>query len=213
MAPSRAASKISSGSTLSLKSKGRIHEIPEPQWRTAAILIGRLIFAAVFLMAVAFKFMDIGTTAGYIAAAGFPFPLFLAWCAAMLEAALVLCFLTGAFFSQAALVAAAYVLFLGFAFHGPSHWAGNQSEFGFFVDHFTFLAGLLFAAVHGPGRVLALPYRISSALNQPREYHERRQADFHHSPQLQGAPRTGLRMPERCQAPAELVGPEGRNAS
>jgi putative oxidoreductase len=46
------------------------------------------------------------------------------------------------------------VLFLAFAFHGPSHWAGNQAEFGFFVDHFTFLAGLLFAAVHGPGRVL-----------------------------------------------------------
>ena len=36
------------------------------------------------------------------------------------------------------------------------HWAGNQMEFGFFVDHFTFIAGLLFAAVHGPGDVLAL---------------------------------------------------------
>jgi putative oxidoreductase len=68
----------------------------------------------------------------------------------------VLCFLTGAFFSQAALVAAVYVIFLGFSFHGPSHWAGNQAEFGFFVDHFTFLAGLLFAAVNGPGNVLAL---------------------------------------------------------
>ena len=32
----------------------------------------------------------------------------------------------------------------------------NQHEFGFFVDHFTFLAGLLFAAVHGPGEVLAI---------------------------------------------------------
>ena len=30
------------------------------------------------------------------------------------------------------------------------------TEFGFFVDHFTFIAGLLFAAVHGPGSVLAL---------------------------------------------------------
>ncbi|QIA21994.1 DoxX family protein [Mesorhizobium sp. AA22] len=131
-------------------------EILQTPWQTAAILIGRLIFAAVFLMAVAFKFMDMGATAGYIAAAGFPFPLFLAWCAALFEIVLVLCFLTGAFFSQAALVAGAYVLFLGFAFHGPSHWAGNQAEFGFFVDHFTFLAGLLFAAVHGPGRVLTL---------------------------------------------------------
>ncbi|MBN4669332.1 DoxX family protein, partial [Pandoraea nosoerga] len=32
----------------------------------------------------------------------------------------------------------------------------NQDEFGFFIDHFTFLAGLLFAAVHGPGERLAL---------------------------------------------------------
>ena len=40
--------------------------------------------------------------------------------------------------------------------HGPSHWAKNQDEFGFFVDHFTFLAGLLFAAVHGPGPVMSV---------------------------------------------------------
>ena len=119
--------------------------------KTAAILVARLIFGAVFLMAVSFKLMGIGATADYIAAAGFPFPLVLAWLAAILEIALVIAFLTGAFFSYAACVAAAYVLFLGFAFHGPSHWAGNQSEFGFFVDHFTFVAGLLFAAVHGPG--------------------------------------------------------------
>ncbi|PTE07704.1 DoxX family protein [Mesorhizobium helmanticense] len=124
-------------------------------WQTTAILVGRVIFAAVFLMAVAFKVMDMGATAGYIASAGFPFPLFLAWCAALLEAVLVVCFLTGAFFTPAALIAGVYVIFLNFAFHGPSHWAGNQAEFGFFVDHFTFLAGLLFAAVHGPGNVLA----------------------------------------------------------
>jgi putative oxidoreductase len=130
-------------------------EAVQSPWKTAAILVGRLIFAAVFLMAVSFKVMGMGDTASYIAAAGFPFPLFLAWCAALLEAVLVICFLTGAFFSQAALVAALYVIFLGFSFHGPSHWAGNQAEFGFFVDHFTFLAGLLFAAVNGPGNVLA----------------------------------------------------------
>jgi len=125
-------------------------------WTTAAILTGRLIFAAIFIMAVSFKLMDINSTASYIAAAGFPLPKLLAWLAALLELALIACFLTGAYFSEAALVAAAYVLFLGFAFHGPSHWAGNQAEFGFFVDHFSFLAGLLFAAAYGPGRVLAM---------------------------------------------------------
>jgi uncharacterized membrane protein YphA (DoxX/SURF4 family) len=120
---------------------------------TASILVARLIFAAVFLMAAAFKFMGMAATADFIAAAGFPIPLVLAWLAAFLDVALVLAFLTGAFFSYAAYVAAAYVLFLGFAFHGPSHWSTNQSEFGFFVDHFTFIAGLLFAAVHGPGTI------------------------------------------------------------
>jgi putative oxidoreductase len=124
--------------------------------RTAAILLARLIFAGVFTMAAIFKFMGMSDTAGYIAAAGFPFPLLLAWLAAIFEVALVLAFLTGAFFSEAALLAGIYVIFLAFAFHGPSHWQGNQAEFGFFVDHFTFLAGLLYAAVHGPGDVLAI---------------------------------------------------------
>jgi putative oxidoreductase len=126
--------------------------------KTISILVARLIFAAVFLMAVSFKFMDMGATANYIAAAGFPISFVLAWLAAILEVALVLAFLTGAFFSCAAYVATAYVLFLGFAFHGPSHWNANQAEFGFFVDHFTFAAGLLFAAVHGPGEKLVWPF-------------------------------------------------------
>ncbi|MEI5680619.1 MULTISPECIES: DoxX family protein [unclassified Mesorhizobium] len=124
--------------------------------KTVAILIARLIFGGVFVMAASFKFLGMEATAGYIAAAGFPFPLFLAWVAAFFEVALALAFLTGAFFSEAALLAAAYVLFLAFAFHGPSHWEGNQAEFGFFIDHFTFIAGLLFAAVHGPGEKLAI---------------------------------------------------------
>ncbi len=125
-------------------------------WKTAAILIGRLIFAAVFIMAVSFKLMDINATASYIAAAGFPLSNLLAWVAALFELGLIACFLSGAYFSEAALLAVAYVLFLAFAFHGPSHWTGNQAEFGLFVDHFTFAAGLLFAAANGPGHVLAM---------------------------------------------------------
>jgi uncharacterized membrane protein YphA (DoxX/SURF4 family) len=124
--------------------------------RTIAILVARLIFAGVFIMAATFKFLDMQATAGYIASAGFPVPLALAWIAAIFEIALALALLTGAYFSEAALLAGAYVVFLAFAFHGPSHWTGNQMEFGSFVDHFTFLAGLLFAAVHGPGDRLAV---------------------------------------------------------
>ena len=134
--------------------------------RAIAILVARLIFAAVFAMAAAFKFAGMQMTADYIVAAGFPFPLLLAWIAAIFECLLALGFLTGAYFAETALLAAAYVIFLAFSFHGPSHWASNQSEFGFFVDHITFTAGLLFAAVKGPGHVLAIRSERESLFTQ-----------------------------------------------
>jgi uncharacterized membrane protein YphA (DoxX/SURF4 family) len=129
--------------------------------RTAAILVARLIFAFVFAMGASFKFVFMGmdATAAEIAGAGFPFPALLAWVAAFFEVALAIGFLTGLFFSEVAIVAAAYVLFLGFSFHGPDRFASNPMEFGFFVDHFVFVAGLLFAAVHGPGKVLVIHRR------------------------------------------------------
>jgi putative oxidoreductase len=130
-------------------------DAPEASWRAIAVIVGRLIFAAVFVMAAVFKFLGMEATAGYIASAGFPFPLFLAWVAAIFETLLIIGFLTGAYFSEVCLLAALYVLFLAFAFHGPSHWGTEpqqQAEFGFFVNHFTFIAGLLFAAAHGPGK-------------------------------------------------------------
>jgi len=126
--------------------------------KTAAILVARLIFAGVFLMSAIFKFwlMGIPATAAEIAGAGFPIPTILAWVAAVFEVALGIGFLTGFYFTETAIVAAVYVLFLGFSFHGPDKFAKNPMEFGFFVDHFTFIAGLLFAAVHGPGKALVL---------------------------------------------------------
>lgn len=124
--------------------------------KTTAILIARLIFGGMFLMATTFKFTGMDATAGYIASIGFPFPLFLAWVAAVFELGLALTFFTGAFFTEAAVLSVAYVLFLALAFHGPSTWQANPMEFGFFTDHFTFIAGLLFAAVHGPGEKFVL---------------------------------------------------------
>src|ERR1043166_3124888 len=59
-------------------------------WATAAVLVGRLIFAAVFLMALAFKLMDIDGTAAYIESAGFPIPKLLA-CPELLRRRRVCC--------------------------------------------------------------------------------------------------------------------------
>ena len=129
---------------------------------TAAILVARLIFAFVFAQAAAFKlhFVGVDATASQIAAAGFPFPLLLAWIAALFEIALAVAFLTGLLFREAAIVAAVYVLFLAFSFYGPERWNGELMAYGMFVSHFPFIAGLLFAAVHGPGNVLVLRRRI-----------------------------------------------------
>ena len=126
------------------------------RWQVIAILVARLIFGGFFAMGAIFKFADMTGTAGYIASVGFPFPLLLAWLAAFFEAALALCLLTGAYFAEAAFLAAAYVLFLACAFHGPARWEGDRTEFRFFLLHFTFIAGLLFAGLHGPGTILAI---------------------------------------------------------
>lgn len=125
---------------------------------TIPILAARLIFAGAFLLALIYKVTGTEGTAAAIASLGLPFPYVLAWLAALFELGLVLAFLTGAFFREAAALAALYVLFLGFAFYGPATWQGNPMQMGFFINHLTFTAGLLFAFVHGPGRALALDW-------------------------------------------------------
>ena len=125
-------------------------------WQSVGLLVARLIIAVVFAMALTFKVMSIGGTATEISNAGFPFALPLAYIAAVFELLIVLSFLTGAYFKEFAFLAALYVLFLAMAFHGPNHWASNMDEFGFFIDHFTFAAGLIALIASGPGR-----FRIS----------------------------------------------------
>ena len=129
--------------------------------RTAAIIIARLLFAFAFAQGAAFKFVFVGmdATGSQIAAAGFPAPMLLAWVAAFLEIGLAIAFLTGLLFSEAAIVATAYVLFLAFSFYGPEHWNGDLMTYGLFSSHLPFIAGLLFAAVHGPGDAMVLRRR------------------------------------------------------
>jgi len=124
-------------------------------WKTGALLLARFIMAALFAMALAGKVVMSGMMADEIAKAGFPLPMLLNWLAALFELGLVLAFLTGAFFREANILGAVYVVFLAFAFHFVSHWTDAEGlNFGAFVSHFPMAAGMLFAAVHGPGTVL-----------------------------------------------------------
>lgn len=101
--------------------------------KTIAILLARLIFGGAFLLAASMKFAGMDATAGYIASIGFPFPLFFAWLAAFLEVALALAFLTGAIFSEAAVLAAAYLFSLCWLFTGRrdgsvTRWSSASSS-------------------------------------------------------------------------------------
>jgi uncharacterized membrane protein YphA (DoxX/SURF4 family) len=120
-------------------------------WQRGGLLLARLLVAAIFLMGCGTKFADIGSTASTIGNAGFPMAMALAWIAAIFEALLAIAFLTGILMREAALLAALYLLFLAFAFHGPPTWGGNHMEFGVFVDHFAFAAALLYMTAFGPG--------------------------------------------------------------
>lgn len=130
--------------------------------KSYALVIARIIMAGMFFMAAYFKFSDIGSTTGYITAAGIPNGLLFAWVAAFFELALGIAFLTGRFFREAALLATPYILFLAVMFHGPSTWAANQAQFGFFVDHFIFIAGLLYMFAFGPGEKWVVKDRHSA---------------------------------------------------
>ena len=126
-------------------------------WKTAALLIARFTMAALFAMGVAGKVFASGMMADAIAKAGFPFPMVLNWLAALFELGLVLAYLTGAYFREANILGAIYLVFLAFAFHFVSHWTDAEGlNFGAFVSHFPMAAGMLFAAVNGPGRALTL---------------------------------------------------------
>lgn len=123
-------------------------------WKDIAVLVARIVLALIFAMGAFFKFADIGMTAGYIASVGFPFALFLAWCAAIFETLVVIALLTGLYMSEAALLAALYVVFLAFAFH-LSGW--GQDELGqlkvrCLLQPLPVRGGQLFAAAYGPGR-------------------------------------------------------------
>lgn len=125
-------------------------------WQDVCILAARWVLGAVFVLAVSFKIMGFGAIVELISTAGFPFASVLAALAVAFEIAIVVALFTGAFLPELMLAGCVYVVFLAFAFHGPSHWIDPKGlEFGAFINHFPFAAALLLAAGHGPGRLLA----------------------------------------------------------
>lgn len=132
-------------------------------WKTHGLLIARIIMGGVFLMAAGMKFTNIHGTAQSIAALhNWPFPVILTLIAAFFELGTGLCVITGVFFRKAVFLLGLYVIFLAITFHGPAMWIGDQNEFGFFIDHFVMLAGLLYMLGNGIGNTWRLGRNLTA---------------------------------------------------
>jgi putative oxidoreductase len=122
-----------------------------PMWSTHALLLGRVLMGGFFLLAGIQKFQGIDGVAGYIASAGLPAAMVLAWLAAILEVAAGAAIILGKYFKEATISLGVFVLFISFIFHSPSMWAEDPLQKMMFMKNMAIAAGLFFMAAHGAG--------------------------------------------------------------
>ncbi len=128
-----------------------------PLWSTQALLFARMLMGGFFLLAGIMKFQGgIDAVAGYIASAGFPASLLLAYLVALFEIVAGLAIILGKYFKEASITLAVFVLFISFPFHGPSMWETDPTAKMMFMKNMAIVAGLLFMAAHGAGNTWRL---------------------------------------------------------
>ena len=125
-------------------------------WSTHALLVGRIMMGALFLIAGIGKFQAIDKTAGYIASVGLPAAVALAWLAAIFEVVMAVAIIVGKHFKEAAIMLAVFTFIISFIFHGPSSWAGDMMAQMMFMKNMAIVGGLLFMAAHGAGNTWRL---------------------------------------------------------
>ncbi len=113
-----------------------------------ALLIGRILLAAMFIMAGLMKFGGIAGTAGYIASKGLPAPTILAWLTAIFEVAAGVAILVGFQTKLASYALAAFCILAGFIFHFDP---ADQVQFTMFLKNITIAGGFLALSVAGAG--------------------------------------------------------------
>lgn len=119
--------------------------------RTHGVLVARILMGGLFIQAGVSKLLDAGGTAGYIASAGLPESVALAYLAGLFELVLGLALLVGKKMEEAAVLLAVFVLVVSFLFHGMGTWEVNPIQQALFVKNIAIIAGLLYMAAYGPG--------------------------------------------------------------
>ena len=124
-----------------------------PAAQSQALLIGRILLGAIFLVAGLRKLMGIAATAGYFAKLGFPAPEVMAWLAVVIELGGGLLLVLGWHARRAAWL---LILFVAIA-TAMAHrfWEFDAAQYNNQLNHFlknvALIGGLLYVAAVGPG--------------------------------------------------------------
>jgi putative oxidoreductase len=117
------------------------------------MLIGRILLAAVFLVAGARKLMGVAASAGYLAKLGLPMPEVMVWVAIVIEIGGAVLLITGWNARRAAWL---LILFVAIA-TAMAHrfWEFDAAQYNNQLNHFlknaAIIGGLLYVAILGAG--------------------------------------------------------------
>jgi putative oxidoreductase len=121
--------------------------------QSQVVLIGRLLLAALFLVAGVRKLMGVAGSAAYFAKLGFPMPELMVWVAIAVEVGGGLLLVLGWKARWAALLLALFTLIATFAAH--RFWQFDAAQYANQMNHFlknlAIVGGLLFVAAAGAG--------------------------------------------------------------
>lgn len=117
-------------------------------------LAGRVLMAAIFILAGANKAFDPAGTTGYIASVGLPLPQVAYAGAVAVELLGGIALLVGFRTRTVALALAAFTLVTAAVFHNQ---LGDQTQFVMFFKNLAMAGGLLYVAAFGPGRFAIKP--------------------------------------------------------
>ena len=122
-----------------------------------ALLVGRILFGILFLVAGIMKAMNLGGTTGYMTRLGFPMPEVMAWLSMLIEVVGGILIIVG---WQTRRMAWFLVLYLIIA-TGAAHrfWDYPEAQRGNQINHFlknlALMGGAIYIALFGPGRLSA----------------------------------------------------------
>ena len=127
--------------------------VATPGYHPTLLLVGRVLLAAIFLIAGVRKVMGIAGTVGYFTKLGMPMADLLVYVAIIVEIGCGLMLLVGWKTRYAAWIISLFVLVATFYAH--RFWEFDAAQYGnqmnHFLKNFAIIGGMMFVAACGPG--------------------------------------------------------------